>query len=143
MQTWQILVAAGIVAFILEIFTTGFISGSAGIGFFFAAAGSYFGLSAPWQILLFALGMALTYFLIRPLVNKYGYREPVKTNRDALIGKTGKVTEEINPETHTGRVAIDGDDWKARPANNETIPAGSTVEVVEIDSIILFVKPLN
>ncbi len=143
MQTWQILVAAGIVAFILEIFTTGFIAGSAGIGFFFAAAGSYFDLSAPWQILLFALGMTLTYFLIRPLVNKYGYREPVKTNRDALIGKTGKVTEEINPETHTGRVAIDGDDWKARPANNEIIPTGSTVEVVEIDSIILFVKPLN
>lgn len=143
METWQILVAAGIVAFIVEIFTAGFIAGSAGIGFFFAAIGSYLGLSTPWQILFFAAGMALTYFLIRPLINKFGYKEPVKTNRDALIGKTGKVTETIDPETHTGRVAIDGDDWKAMTAGNESIAKGATVEVIEIDSIILIVKPLN
>ncbi len=143
MEIWQILVVAGIIAFIFEVFTAGFIAGSAGIGFFFAAAGNYFGLSPSWQILLFAVGMALTYFLIKPLMNKYGYKEPLRTNRDALLGKTGKVTEEINPEAHTGRVAIDGDNWKAVSKENQTIPRGTTVEVVDIDSIILFVKPLN
>jgi membrane protein implicated in regulation of membrane protease activity len=143
METWQILLAAGIVAFILEIFTAGFIAGSLGIGFFFAAAGSYFGLSTPLQILLFAVGVTLTYFLIRPFINKFGYKEHVKTNRDALIGKTGKVTQEINPEANTGRVAIDGDNWKAITKNQEIIPKGATVKVVAIDSIILFVEPLK
>jgi len=144
METWHILAAIGVVAFIIEIFTAGFIAGSVGIGFFFAAAGSYFGLAVEWQILLFAVGVTLTYFLIRPLINKYGYeKEQVKTNRDALIGRTGKVTEEINSEKNTGRVAIDGDDWKAVTRQNDPIPAGTTVKVVDIDSIILFVEPLN
>jgi len=144
MDTWYILAAIGIVAFIIEIFTTGFIAGSVGIGFFFAAAGNYFGLAVEWQILLFATGLTLTYFLIRPLINKYGYgKEAVRTNRDALIGRTGKVTEEINTEKNTGRVAIDGDNWKAVARQHDSIPAGTTVKVVDIDSIILFVEPLK
>ncbi len=144
MATWQILIAAGIIAFIFEIFTVGFISGSVGIGFFFAAAGNYLGLSTQWQIVLFAFGVTFTYFLIRPVINKYGYgKEAVKTNRDALVGKTGKVSEEINSEKHTGRVAIDGDDWKAETRKQAVIKKGTTVKVLDIESIVLIVEPLN
>jgi len=144
MEEWHILVTIGIAAFIIEIFTAGFISGSIGIGLLFAAAGNYLGLEAKWQILLFAFGLALTYFLIRPIITKYGYREnKAKTNIDALIDKTGSVTQEINHFENTGRVKIDGDDWKASAKNNEIIKVGTTVKVVAIDSIILFVKPLK
>jgi membrane protein implicated in regulation of membrane protease activity len=144
METWQILVTLGIIAFIVEIFTTGFIFGSIGIGLFFAAIGTYLGIETKWQILLFALGVALTYFLIRPVINKYGYRKnKIKTNRDALINKTGIVTEEINPIRGTGRVKIDGDYWKSSTKDNEIIRIGTTVKVIEIDSIILIVEPLN
>ena len=144
MEVWQILVTIGIVAFIVEIFTSGFISGSVGIGFLFSAVGNYSGLDTTWQILLFALGVALTYFLIRPVILKYGYRKSnIKTNRDALLDKKGIVTQEINSEKNTGRVSIDGDDWKARSENDEIIKQGTTVKVVSIDSIVLIVKPLN
>lgn len=144
MEEWHILVTIGIVAFIIEIFTAGFISGSIGIGLLFAATGNYFGLETKWQIFLFAFGVALTYFLIRPIITKYGYRKNnVKTNIDALIDKTGSVTQEINHFENTGRVKIDGDDWKASTKNNEIIKVGTTVKVVAIDSIILFVKPLK
>jgi membrane protein implicated in regulation of membrane protease activity len=143
-KEWHILVTIGIVAFIIEIFTAGFISGSIGIGLLFAAAGNYLGLETKWQVLLFAFGVALTYFLIRPIITKYGYSEnKVKTNIDALIDKTGSVTQEINHFKNTGRVKIDGDDWKASIKNNEIIKVGTTVKVVAIDSIILFVKPLK
>jgi len=140
METWHILIAIGIIAFIAEIFTAGFISGAVGIGLIFAAIGNYFGLEVKWQILLFAFGVALTYFLIRPIINR---KDKVKTNQDALINKNGTVTEEIHPIKNTGRIKIDGDDWKAKSLNNEIIQIGTIVTVVEIESIVLIVKPLN
>jgi membrane protein implicated in regulation of membrane protease activity len=143
MEAWHILVTLGIIAFIIEIFTAGFISGSVGIGFLFSAIGNYFGLETKWQILLFAFGVAITYFLIRPVVNKYGYRNKIRTNTDALIDKKGTVSEEINPTKNTGRVSIDGDDWKASTKKSEIIEVGTTVKVVAIESIVLFVEPIN
>lgn len=144
MEEWHILIIIGIIAFIVEIFTAGFISGSVGIGLLFAAAGNYIGLETKWQILLFAFGLALTFFLIRPIITKYGYRKnKIRTNQDALIDKKGMVTQEINNKLNTGRVTIDGDNWKAKTINNEIIKTGTTIKVVSVDSIILIVEPLN
>ena len=81
---------------------------------------------------------------IRPIITKYGnVKTDVRTNKDALIHKTGRVIQEINPNENTGRVSIDGDDWKASTKNNKTIQVGTRVKVVSIDSVILFVEPLN
>ncbi len=144
METWHILISIGIIAFIAEIFTAGFIFGAVGIGLIFAAIGNYFALEIEWQILLFAFGVALTYFLIRPIMTKYGYgKDKVKTNQAALINKNGTVTEEIDPTNNKGRIKIDGDDWKAKSLNNEIIQVGTIVTVVDIESIVLIVKPLN
>ncbi len=144
MEVWQILITISIIAFIAEIFTTGFISGSIGIGFLFSAIGNYFGLDTTWQISLFAFGVILTFFLIRPVINKYGYgKNKIKTNQDALIGKSGIVTQQINNKKNTGRVKIDGDDWKAKSTNDEIIKIGAMVKIVAIDSIVLTVKTLN
>jgi len=144
MEEWHILVTIGIIAFIIEIFTAGFISGSIGIGFLFSAIGNYFGLEIKWQILMFAFGVSLTYFLVRPIITKYGYRNnKIKTNQDALINRDGTVTQEINPLKNTGRISIDGDDWKASTKTGEIIKVGTLVKVVAIESIILFVEPLN
>ena len=144
MEAWHILVTLGIIAFIAEIFTAGFISGSIGIGLLFAALGSYLSFDTEWQILLFAFGIILTYFLMRPIIMKYAYRNnKVKTNQDALIGRNGIVTEEINNKPNTGRVRIDGDDWKAKTINDDTIQVGATIEVVEVDSVVLIVNLKN
>ena len=144
MEEWHILITIGIIAFIIEIFTAGFISGSIGIGFLFSAIGNYLGLVTEWQILMFAFGVSLTYFLARPIITKYGYKNNrIKTNQDALINKKGTVTQEINPLKNTGRVSIDGDDWKALTKTGEIIKIGTIVKVVAIDSIILFVESLN
>jgi membrane protein implicated in regulation of membrane protease activity len=144
METWHILVIAGIVAFTVEIFTAGFIAGSVGIGFLFSAIGSYFGLDIKWNILLFSVGVVLTFFLIRPIITKYGYnKNKIKTNKDALIDKTGIVTQQINNIENTGRVKIDGDDWRAISKGNEIIDAGSIVKVIATESITLIVEPLK
>jgi len=143
MEEWHILVTFGIIAFIIEIFTAGFISGSIGIGFLFSAIGNYFEVETKWQILLFAFGVALTYFLIRPIVTIFGYRNKIKTNQDALIDRNGTVTQEINPLKNSGRISIDGDDWKASTKTGKIIKVGTAVKVVAINSIILYVEPLN
>lgn len=144
MEAWHIIIVIGIVAFIFEIFTAGFISASIGIGLIIAATGNYIGLDIKWQILLFAFGVALSFFLIRPIITKYGYsNDKTKTNKDALISKTGRVTQEIDNSKNTGRVSIDGDDWKAVSKDNEIIELGQKVKIIEIDSIVLIVQPLN
>lgn len=144
METWHILIVIGIIAFIFEIFTAGFISASIGIGLMFAAAGNYLGIEIKWQILLFAFGVALTYLLIRPVILKYGYnKDKTKTNKEALLEKTGKVTQEVNTAKNTGRVSVDGDDWKAITKENIIIEVGQKVKIIEIDSIVLIVEPLN
>ncbi|MCF8364311.1 MAG: NfeD family protein [Bacteroidales bacterium] len=141
MEAWHIIVTLGIIAFIIEIFTAGFVAGSVGIGLILSAIANYLGMDLKWQILAFAMGVSLTYFLIRPVILKYGYqKEGVKTNKDALIDKKGIVSEEINPEKNTGHVKIDGDEWQARSTVNEIIRKGEEVKVVYIESIVLFVK---
>lgn len=144
MEIWHILVSTAILAFTIEIFTAGFISASVAIGLLLAATGNYLGLEVEWQILLFSLGLTISFFLIRPIITKYGYKEThVQTNRDALIAKKGTVTEEINEPNNTGRISIDGDDWKAKSSNKTIIKKGTIIKVIDVESIILIVEELN
>ena len=57
-----------------------------------------------------------------------------------LIGRKGIVSERIDATQHTGRVAIDGDDWKAVSDDGSVIEKGTTVEIVKLESIIVTVK---
>ena len=64
------------------------------------------------------------------------------SNAEAMIGQTGRVSESIEAGGY-GRVAIDGDDWKAKSADGCAIDKDVRVRVVKMDSIILTVEPLN
>ena len=78
-------------------------------------------------------------------MQKYAYKKAahIKTNIDRMIGKTGKVTETIDVYKNEGRVAIDGDEWKAISDDKSIIEKDKVVEVINIESIIITVKPLN
>ena len=65
-----------------------------------------------------------------------------KSNVDALIGRQGKVIETI-PQGECGYVKIDGDEWRSVSADGQEIPAGTTVQVVSRDSIILTVDTIH
>lgn len=143
MEIYHILILLGIIAFIGEIFTAGFISGAIGVGFFFAAISNYLQLETKWQILSFSIGLILTFFFVRPILNKIGFsKDTPQTNSDGLIGKIGIVKEQIDGNTTMGIVSIDGDHWQAKSIDDTIIEIGHKVEVVNISSIILFVKPL-
>lgn len=144
-EMWHIIAAIGVLAFVVEVFTAGFVAGSVGVGLFLSAIGSYFSLEVKWLILLFALGVGITYFLFRPLIVKYGYKNShhVKTNQDAFIGRKGLITEEVNEAKQTGRIKIDGVEWNARTEEGGIILSGQYAEVLAVESIVLIVKSLK
>ena len=141
MEYYYWLIAA-IVLVILEIMTAGFGVICFAIGAAFSALVSGLGGNLTWQIVIFAIVSLLTFIFLRPVVIRFLDKKSkdVKTNADAIIGRKGVVSERIDAEQHTGRVAVDGDDWKAVSEDGSVIEKGVTVEIVKLDSIIVTVK---
>ena len=144
MEIWHIWVIVALVFFVIEMFTSDFSVICLSFGCFGAAIGAGCNLEFKIQLLIFAIVTLLAFALIRPALKKLitRNRKEVATNADALIGRQAIVSETINPETQQGRVAIDGDDWKAVSEDNTPIEKGTRVEVVSRESIILTVKKL-
>lgn len=144
MEIYQYWLIAAIVLVIVEICTAGFgfICFAVGAGFSALVAG--LGGSFVWQIIVFAAVSLLTFIFLRPMAIRWldSKSKDVKTNVDALIGRKGIVSERIDATQHTGRVAVDGDDWKAVSLDNAVIDKGVSVEIVNRDSLILTVKSL-
>lgn len=143
-QPWHLWVIIALICFIIEIFTSGFAVACFSIGAVAAAIGAACHCPLIWQIVLFAVFSLIAFVFVRPLILKVFFKadKGQKTNACAMVGKKGKVSADISPETGYGRVAIDGDDWKAVSIDGSFIPKGTTVEVVSIDSIIITVKTI-
>jgi membrane protein implicated in regulation of membrane protease activity len=142
MEAYQIWLIAAIALVIFEICSATFGAICFAIGAGFSALAAGLGAGVTWQIVIFAVVSLLTFIFLRPFMLKFMDRKSkdVKTNAEAIIGRKGVVSERINAEQHTGRVAIDGDDWKAVSEDGSIIEKGSSVEIVKMDSIIVTVK---
>ena len=111
-------------------------------GCVFAAFGALLHGPIALQISFFIIGTLTGFLGIKPIMVRYAYRKKaVKTNASGLVGRIGKVVEEINPETGSGCVAIDGDLWTARSETGEIISTNNKVKVSRLDSIIVTVTP--
>ena len=93
------------------------------------------------QLAVFVIASVLSIFFIRPPLLKriHGKRRERPSNADALMGRIGRVSEAIEQNGY-GRVAIDGDDWKAVSSDGSYIPLGQNVRVVGRESIIIEVE---
>lgn len=143
LSSWHMWIILSVFLFIAEVFTTGFFLGSFGVGCIFSALAALFGLGLKSQIAGFIVGTLAAFFGARPFFIKYCYKGScaVKTNVDALVGKTGRVTEAVDPATGFGRVLVGGDDWKAVAEDGAVIEKGTPVEVVRVEGVKVFVKP--
>ena len=143
-SVWLIWALVAVACVIVEIFTVGFAVVCFAFGAVAASVCAACNLALWWQIAAFALFTALAFIFVRPFVLKQFYsKTDVKTNADAIIGKTARVSEEINNDEGKGRVALDGDDWRAVAENNDIVPVGTKVEIISRDSIILTVRAVN
>lgn len=144
LEPWHVWLIIGIVFFIVEIFTPGFLLACFGVGCLASGLVSFLGVGVGIQVIAFSVSTLAVFFGIRPFVLKYlsSSGANTKTNVDALVGKIGLVSERIDPSTNEGRVAIGGDDWRALSVDEAAIEVGEKVIVVKVDGTKLLVKPV-
>ena len=142
---YQIWLIVAILLIIFEIFSATFGAICFAIGAGFSALFAGLGANVTWQIIIFAVVSLLTFIFLRPVAMRLLEKKSkdVKTNADALVGRKAIVSERIDAAQHTGRVAVDGDDWKAVSEDGSVFEKGAEVEIVKLDSIILTVKHLE
>ena len=138
---WQIWAVVAVVCLILELSSGDFFIICFSIGAVFAIISAVVGLNIYWQIFIFAIFSLLSVLFVRPVALRWLHKnEPNRaSNADALIGRTGKVTEAIHVND-PGYVQIDGDLWKA--VSDDTIEEGATVRVIDRESTIVTVEML-
>lgn len=104
-----------------------------------AAIAAYFGLNVVVQLAVFVVVLGLSLALLRPRLMARLGAPGVPSRTEALIGREGVVTHDIETTVGAGRVNVHGQDWAARAA--KPIPAGTRVRVVGADGIVLEVSP--
>ena len=138
---WQIWAVIAIICLILELSSGDFFIICFSIGAVFAIISAVCGLSIYWQIFIFAIFSLLSVIFIRPIALRYLHKnDPNRaSNADALLGRTGKVTEAIKTGD-SGYVQIDGDLWRA--VSDTEIGVGTSVRVIGRESTIITVETL-
>lgn len=141
---WQVWAFIAVACVILELSSGDFFIICFSIGSIFAIIGAAVGLNVYWQMGIFAAFTLLALFTVRPLALRYFHKKDDNrvSNADALLGRTGRVTEAI-PADGTGYVQIDGDYWRAVSSTKTAIPAGANVRIIDRESTIITVEPLN
>ena len=144
MVPWQIwLIIAG-ASFVLEIITVGFLVFWFGVAALITCIFSLFISNVIAQTTIFVILSALLIFFTRPLSEKISNTDDIPTNVNSIIGKQAIVKKEISPN-HNGQVKVNTETWTAILDSEctDTIPEGSTVEILQIDGVKVVVKPIK
>ena len=141
MAAWVIWLIIAVLLGIAEIFTLtaalGLLGGAAVIASVFAAIG----LPVPLQLLVFTLSAAAGIVVLRPIATRHMLRPQLQRfGVEALVGRTAYVVREVTGRD--GTVRIGGEEWTARALDESlVIPAGATVDVIQIDGATAVVYP--
>lgn len=127
---------------VFEIMTLGLTSvwfaGGALVAFIVAVCGAN-----PWiQIIVFLVVSLVLLFTVRPIAGKYFNNNRQKTNIDALVGRQGVVTVQIDNLKGQGEISLAGQMWTARSANDTIIEEKAQVEIVSIEGVKAIVKKI-
>lgn len=97
-------------------------------------------ISAPVQLVIFALLVTALLVLTRPLVKKLLVKKTVATNADRVISQPGIVLEDVDPIENSGQVKVLGQCWSAKSENGKAIPKNTNVIVVGLEGVKVIVK---
>jgi membrane-bound serine protease (ClpP class) len=87
-------------------------------------------LLIPLVVVMAAICILIGYFVVR------SQRSKIETGVEGMQGMVGAARSDISAEE--GRVFVRGEHWKA--VSTESIPAGSKIEVVRVEGLLLHVK---
>ncbi|WP_406724106.1 NfeD family protein [Streptomyces sp. GD-15H] len=141
MDPWLIWLITAAVLAVAEILTLTLALGMLGASALVTAGFAAVGLPLPFQFLLFTLVATVSVLFVRPIALRHVLQpRGERFGVDALVGRAAYVVSEVTGLG--GRVRIDGEEWTAR-AYDETlvIPAGKTVDVIEISGATALVYP--
>ena len=140
MALWEFIVIIGIGFIILELFTPSMFFLNFAFAAFITAIVSLFTAKMITLVLVFFILSFLSFAFLRPIIlNKF--RKETETGiNDKYIGKRAKVIEEVNE--NEGAISIYDERWNARTEEDLVIPAGTEVEIVRNESLIMYVKKI-
>lgn len=133
---WAALAAVLIVG---EIFTAGFFLLPFAIGAVVAAILAWVGVEVVPQWLAFVAVSVASLLYLRRFVGSQEDQPPVGANR--WVAARGVVLEAIEPDSTSGLVRIDGEEWRATAST--PLAAGTKVVVREVRGTRLVVEPAD
>lgn len=92
------------------------------------------------QLAIFLITSTLFLAFTFPILKKMRGKGHVSTNSELDIGKTATVIEDIDQDSGTGRVTLNGVDWSAVSENGAVIRKGCIVVVTRVHGAKLFVE---
>lgn len=141
MEYWQLLVIAGVIFVIVEIFTPVMFFLNLALACFITAVFAVFFID--WNVLVpvFVVFSAIFLLFLRPFLIRTKENGDKKTGvEEKYIGKTAKVIEPVT--SASGVVSIYDERWNARSSTGEELPVGSEVKIVKNESLMLFVEKI-
>ena len=93
------------------------------------------------QVVLFLVVSVVLLALLRPIVRRFFTPKLTKTNVDAVVGNTGKVTKRIDNDAATGQIKLGAMEWTARSTSGAVIEEGTLIRVDKIEGVKAFVSP--
>ena len=137
---WTIIAAAFTLG---ELHTNSFYLAPFAVGGAVAAVLAALGAGALIAVVAFVVAAILFLLLLRPLAVRRRRGVPaIRTGAAALVGQPALVLERIANREGVGTVRIGGEVWTARSYDeDEVIPVGEQVEVVEIRGATALVMP--
>jgi membrane-bound serine protease (ClpP class) len=93
----------------------------------------------PWVVYSMAGLIALISFALITVIVRV-QRKPVTTGPEGMIGAKATALTPLTPE---GRVSYGGENWAAMLVDASSVDAGVEVQVVSVNGLLLFVRPLR
>ncbi len=129
-----------LILLVLEIISLGLTTIWFAGGALAAFAATLLGADIILQAVLFLVVSLVLLFVTRPGAVKYLNRNLTKTNVENVIGKTAKVSRQIDNVNSMGEAVLEGETWTARSENNDIIAEGTLVTVVAVEGVKLIVR---
>ena len=123
-----------------EVATLGFFLGAVAVAALPAALVAALGGGLALQLFVFIIGSVASLAFIRPVARRHLHTPPsIRTGTAALIGARATVLQRV--DAGGGRVKIGGDEWTARPYDEDDVyEEGARVEVLKIEGATALVS---
>jgi membrane protein implicated in regulation of membrane protease activity len=140
-SSWLVWFVAAIAFAVGEMITTTLFVGPFSVGALAAMVVALAGGGGALEVVAFLVLSAAAFTIVRPIAARHRHSPPsIRTGTAALVGRNALVLDDVGGDA--GTIKLEGEVWTARAFDeDEVIPAGTRVQVVEIRGATALVVP--